>query len=236
MRCIPERMMQATPASRRRRIWILVGSLIVAGLLIIGGIGWAVWWLADNIGAPGPAATGSGPCTSADSVNLSMVFADGRVVQACTHDRPVCPNQTITGGTSSQTISVSQFDLRNQLRSSTRRYILSVRFDAALPAESPQQTLNIDPRVGLPAGMPGSGPPNTGAPVAAIVQVTPRDPYEDGYTAVSGTVTVSSTHGVAQGRFEGSITGAGATRPDRPAPSSNTVTPVRIAGTFACNR
>src|SRR6267378_1325463 len=115
------------------------GGLIVAGLVIIGGIGWVVWSVVDSIGAPGPGATGSGPCGSGDSVNLEMVFADGRVVQACTHDRPACPNQTISGGTATETISVSQFDLRNQLRSSSRRYILLIRFDAALPADSAQQ-------------------------------------------------------------------------------------------------
>lgn len=227
--------MQSTPVSRRRRIWLLVGALVVAGLVVIGAIGWTAWSVIDSIGAPGPGATGSGPCGSRDSVNLEMVFADGRVVQACTRDRPACPNQTITGGTASETISVSQFDLRNQLRSSSRRYILSIRFDAALPAESAQQTLNIDPRVSLPPGMPGSGPPSTGPPQGAVVQITPRDPYEDAYTPASGTVTVSSTHGVAQGRIDGSFTGTAPTRPDRPAPSSNTVSPVRVAGTFACN-
>jgi hypothetical protein len=227
--------MQTKSVSRSRRIWLLVGGLIVAGLVIIGGIGWVVWSVIDSIGAPGPGATGSGPCGSGDSVNVEMIFADGRVVQACTHDRPACPNQTISGGTSTETISVSQFDLRNQLRSSSRRYILSIRFDAALPAESAQQTLNIDPRVGFPPGGPGSGPPSTGPPQAALVQITPRDPYEDGYTPASGTVTVSSTHGVAQGRIDGSFTGTATTRPDRPAPSSNTVSPVRVTGTFACN-
>lgn len=227
--------MQTKSVSRSRRIWLLVGGLIVAGLVIIGGIGWAVWSVIDSIGAPGPGATGSGPCGSGDSVNLEMVFADGRVVQACTHDRPACPNQTISGGTATETISVSQFDLRNQLRSSSRRYILLIRFDAALPAESAQQTLNIDPRVGFLPGGPGSGPPSTGPPQAAVVQITPRDPYEDGYTPASGTITVSSTHGVAQGRIDGSFTGTATTRPDRPAPSSNTVSPVRVTGTFACN-
>lgn len=200
-----------------------MGVLTVAGLLLIGSIGWAAWWLIDNIGAPGPGATGSGPCTSADSVDLSLVFADGRVVELCTRDRPACPNQTISGTMNGQSASVSQFTLNNQLRSTSRRYILFVRFDGALPTDAAEQTLLLDPRVGLPPGGPGSGPSNTGAPTAAILQLTPRDPSEDGYTASSGSLTVSSAHGVAQGRIDGNFGGGG-------------TTPLRIAGAFACNR
>ncbi len=236
MRRIGDGVIQATPTKRRRGIWILVGGLVVAGLLLMGGIAWAAWWVADNFDAPGPGATGSGPCTSADAVNLSMVFADGHVVQACTRDRPACPNQTISGGTNNQSVSVSVFDLRNQLRSTSRRYILSIRFDAALPAESAQQTLNIDPVAALPPGAPGSGRPNTGAPLAAAVQVTPRDPYQDTYVMTSGTVVISSSHGVAKGQVDGQFTGTGPTRPDRPQPSSNTTSPVSLTGMFACNR
>jgi preprotein translocase subunit Sss1 len=46
--------MQAAPVGRRRRIWRLVAVLVVAGLLIMGGIGLAIWWLNDNIGAHDP--------------------------------------------------------------------------------------------------------------------------------------------------------------------------------------
>jgi len=236
MRRIRDGVIQAIPIRRRRGIWILVGGLVVAGLLFMGGVAWAVWWVADNLDAPGPGATGSGPCTFADAVNLSMVFADGHVVQACTRDRPACPNQNISGRTNNQSVSASVFDLRNQLRSTSRRYILSIRLDAALPAESAQQTLSINPLVGFPPGAPGSGPPNTGAPSAAVVQVTPRDPYEDTYTAESGSVVVSSSRGVARGQIDGQFTGTGPTRPDRPAPSSNTASPVSLTGVFACNR
>ena len=235
MRRIRDGVIQAIPTKRRRGIWILVGSLVVAGLLIMGGIGYAVWWISDNLDAPGPGATGSGPCSSADSVNLNLVFATGQVVQACTRDRPDCANQTISGGTNTQTISVSRFDLRNQLRSSARRYILSIRLDGALPAESAQQTLAIDPSLVLPPGMPGSGPPNTGSPTGAIIEITPRDPYEQTYLVTSGSLTISSSRGVAQGRIDGSFSAGGSTRPDRPAPPSTKPTPLTVAGTFACN-
>ncbi len=235
MRRIGHGVIQATPTKRRRGIWILVGALVVAGLLVMGGIGYAVWWISDNFDSPGPGATGSGPCSSADSVNLNLVFATGQVVQACTRDRPDCANQTISGGTNSQTISVSRFDLRNQLRSSSRRYILSIRLDGALPAESAQQTLAIDPSLVLPPGMPGSGPPNTGSPTGAIIEITPRDPYEETYLVASGSLAISSSHGIAQGRIDGSFTAGGPTRPDRPAPPSTKPTPLTVAGTFACN-
>ncbi len=232
MRTTREAMLVNT---RRRRIGLLVGALVAAGLLLLGGVAWTVWWVSDNIGAPGPGPTGSGPCSSADSVNLTLVFADGHVVQACTRDRPACPNQTISGTMNGQALpSVSQFTLSNQLRSSSRRYIFSMRFDGALPVESAEQTLQLDPRVGLPPGLPGSAT-TTGPPQGAIVQISPRDPYEDGYATVSGSVTVSSSHGVAFGRIDGGFGGTGPIRPDRPVPSSTKPTPLRIAGSFACN-
>src|SRR6266851_5119790 len=140
MRRVRDGVIQATPTKRGRGIWILVGRLVVAGLLVMGGIGYAVWWIGDNLDSPGPGATGTGPRSSADSVNVRLMFA-AEVVEACTRDRPNCANQTISGGTASQTVSVSRFDLRNQLRSSSRRYILSIRLDGALPGESAQTVL-----------------------------------------------------------------------------------------------
>src|SRR5438876_501224 len=96
---------------RTSRLWwrIGVGAAVLVVLGLFGGVGWAAWWVSDNIGAPGPPPTGSGPCGQADAVNLQLVFADGRIVEACTHDRPACPNQTITGTANGQTSSVSQF-------------------------------------------------------------------------------------------------------------------------------
>jgi len=205
---------------------ILAAILIPVGL-VVGGIGWAAWWLADNIGAPGPGATGSGPCGSEDSVNLQLVYADGHTVQICTRDRPACPNANINGPGSGQA-NASEFTLRNQLRSSSRRYILFVRFNSALPSDSAEQSLDLAPGPGF---LPGE--PATATPTMATVQITPRDPQDDGFITESGSLTVASHKGVAAGRMDGRFTG-GATRPDRPAPTSNTVAPLGIAGTFAC--
>jgi hypothetical protein len=199
--------------SLRRKIVLAAAALVLVGL--VAGTGWVVWWLNDNIDAPGPAATGSGPCTSAESVNIQLVFADGHTVQACTHDRPACPTQTVSG--------TAQFGLNNQLRSSSRRYILTLNFDAALPAEAAEQTLQINPQAFLP-GPPGAGPSGNGALAAAVVQITPRDPAADGYTPASGTVTVSSSHGVAHGQIDGTFS------------TTTTASPVRLTGTFACNQ
>ena len=222
--------------SRTSRLWwrIGIGAAVLVLLGLFAGAGWIAWWVNDNIGAPGPPPTGSGPCSPADAVNLRLVFADGHMVDACTHDRPACPNQRITETSNGQTSSVSRFGLGNQLRSASRRYILSMSFDAPLPAEAIEQTLQIDPGAFLP-GPPGSGPASSGAPTSALVQVRPRDPYEDAYTPVSGSVTASSTHGVARGRIDGMLS-AGPTRPDRPAPTSTSPIPVRVTGTFACSR
>src|ERR1700730_12417982 len=108
----------------RRRLWIAlaVAFVVVAGL--VAGLGWAAWWVYDNVGAPGPGATGSGPCSSADAVNLQLVFADGHTTQICTRDRPSCPNQTNPNANMNAT---SVFNMSNQLRSSSRRYILFMR-------------------------------------------------------------------------------------------------------------
>jgi len=219
---------QATTGIRRRPIWLLAAILVVVGLAFIAGIGWVFWQVYDNIDAPGPAATGSGPCGSSDSVNIQLIFSNGRTVQACTADRPDCPNSTISGTANGQSQNVSQFALDNQLRSSSRRYILLIRFDAALPADSSEQTLSLQ---GGPAFMPGEQGSATLS--TALVTVIPRDPKEEAYTTVSGSLTVSSAGGVARGRIDGQFT-TGVTRSDRPAPSSNVVTPVSIAGTFAC--
>jgi hypothetical protein len=226
-------MIQSATPGHRRRIWLWVAVPTAVVLVALAGFGWIAWQVIDNIGAPEPPATGSGPCGSSDSVNVQLVFADGHTVQACTHDRPSCPNGTVTGTGNGQTVSVSRFGLSNQLRTSSRRYIFSLNFDAPLPAEAAEQTLQIDPGALLP-GLPGSGPSSNGALTAAVVGITPRDPYEDGYTPTSGTVTVSSSHGVARGRIDGNFN-VTPTRPDRPAPTSTGAAPAHLTGTFACN-
>ena len=217
--------MRNTRSNVRWKVWLAAGAVILVGFF--AGIGWIVWWVSDNIGAPGPPPTGSGPCGSADSVNLQLVYADGHTVQVCTRDRPACTNQPDTG------IGNGKFTLSNQLRSSSRRYILFIAFDAALAAEVPEQSLQVGGYVDLP-GAPGTVPTGNGPLSAATVQVTPRDPYEDAFLATSGSLAVSATRGVARGRIDASFV-SGPTRPDRPAPTPTSVPPVRITGTFVCN-
>jgi hypothetical protein len=185
----------------RQRIAI-TATMLVAVALFVAMVGYGGWLVIDSIGAPGPSATGSGPCGSADAVNLQLVYADGHTVQACTRDRPACPNA-----------SVGRFGLNNQLRSSSRRFILLIQFDAALPAESTEQTLDL-------AGFPEA--PGSSTLSRAIMQLTPRDPTEDAYTTKSGSLTISSAHGVAMGQIDGTF-------PELPE------WPAKIAGSFACN-
>jgi hypothetical protein len=224
-------MMPARRSVQWRRIGLAAAVVVV--ICMLAGVGWIAWWVSDNLGAPGPGATGSGPCGPADSVNLHMVFADGHTVVACTHDRPACPNQTISGSGDGETFSVSQFELSNQLRSTSRRYILTLRFNAVLSAEAAEQTLTIDPKAFLP-GPPGATP-SSSTLSSALVDITPRDPYEDALVPATGSVTVSSTHGVARGQIDGTFS-SGAPRSDRPAPTSSTPIPTQVTGTFACNR
>jgi len=215
----------------QRRTIIILASVVVVAALIVGGMGWAVWSVLDSVGAPGvPGATGSGPCGSADAVNLQLVYPDGHAVQVCTRDRPACPNETIGGSLNGQPRpTVSLFTLRNQLRSSSRRYILFVRLDSPLSAETAEQALPLKNGPELRPGEPASA-----TLTRALVEITPRDPTGDSFITQSGSLTVSSTHGVAHGRIDGSFS-SGPTRSDRPAPSSNTVSPLTVSGTFACD-
>jgi hypothetical protein len=216
----------------RKKWWIAggIGAAVLVGL--VGSFVWIALWVGDNIDAPGPGPTGSGPCGSSDAVNIQLVYADGHAVQACTRDKPACPNQALLAGNGATT-SMSRFSMSNQLRSSSRRYILYMHFDRPLPAEASAQTIQLGDFVDLP-GQPGVGSAGTG-PAVATIQITPRDPYEDPFTTTAGSLSVASTHGVAQGRIDGSFT-AGPTRPDRPAPTSTTVPPASITGTFSCSR
>ena len=217
----------------RKKWWIAggIGAAVLVGL--VGSFVWIALWVGDNISAPGPGATGSGPCGSADAVNMQLVYAAGRTVQACTRDRPACPNQTFTATANGATTSVSRFSMRNQLRSSSRRYIFSIGLDRALPADAAAQTIRLSGFVDLP-GMPGAGSSGTG-PGAANIQITPRDPDGESFTAVSGSLWIASMGGMAHGTIDGSFS-TGSTRSDRPAPSSTTESPVSITGTFACSR
>lgn len=213
----------------RLAVAIVAGSVVTVVLLGAGAV-WLAFYVADNIGAPGPGATGSGPCTSADSVNVEMAFADGHTVHACTRDRPSCPNHTVTVG-GPNTTSISQLTLSNQLRSSSRRYILFIRTEFAVPSTAGEQTLRLDPSFEMPG--PVSGPPDAGTGPRAEVQITPRDPQVDGAMPQSGTLTLSSSHGVVQGRIDGTFN-LGPFRSDRPQPSPFW-SPAKITGTFTCN-
>jgi hypothetical protein len=201
-----------------------IAVVTAAVILIIAGLVVWLWWQAANsiTNNPGPPATGSGPCLQIDSVAIQLVFADGHSVQACTRDMPACPNETISGTGGGQTSSVSEFTLNNGLRSSFGGYQLFVRFDAALPAVTGDQTLVLDPQVGLP-GIPGSSPSSSGLPRKAVVEIAPRDPSQAGYTAISGSLTVSAGGGVARGTMEGNFSA------NAPAGS-----PVRFVGAFVC--
>src|SRR5260370_7548105 len=143
-------MIQSATPVRRRRIWVWVAVPTAFVLLALAGFGWVAWQVIDNIGAPGPAPTGSGPCGASDAVNIQLVFVDGHTVQACTHDRPSCPNRTITGTGNGQTSTVSQFGLYNHLRTSSRRYIPPLTFAAPLPHAAPHQSPQIPPDPFLP--------------------------------------------------------------------------------------
>ena len=221
--------MEPAPISRRRRVAAVVAGVVVLAALLVAGIAWIGWYVVDNIGAPGPPATGSGPCGSADSVNIQLAFADGHLVEACTRDRPTCANSTVSVGMPQGQTTASQFTLDNQLRSSSRRYILFIRIDSVLQSDTAERVVQIDPVAVL--GPPGYVAPEPGP--HAELQVTPRDPEDEGSTAASGTITVSSAHGVVRGRIDGSFS-SGAGRPDRPQPSPHW-SPVTIRGDFTCN-
>ena len=208
-----------------RRNWIiaLVAGIAAFFLLCGGGAVWVLFQLADQIGAPGPAATGSGPCGSGDSVNLRLVFADGRVSQACTKDRPNCAAGSMGTGLG------DVFAFGNQLRSESGKYIFVVRFDVPVSADSAEQTVMIDPSVMQKPGAEAEGNPS--AP-RALVEITPRSNGTI-YNAASGTVTVSSQHHVVHGVIDAAFTN-GPPRTDRPQ-SGGPPQLLTMSGTFTCN-
>lgn len=206
--------MQSTNPARtgpgRRLLLFVAAGVALAGLA--GGAVWVIVQLADQLGAPGIAgATGSGACIQADAVVVQVEFGDGHSMQACTRDRPACANQTITSQNGATQSSVIQFTLGNQLRSATGRYIFFVRFNGAVPTDMSEQVLRIDPAGGFPKG-PDTPPPAQSTPALAIVQLTPRDSSNAGYTPSSGSITVSAAGGVVSGSIDagfGQTTGSG---------------------------
>jgi hypothetical protein len=208
-----------------RRSWIiaLAGGVTALLLLCGGGAVWAVFQLADQIGAPGPSATGSGPCGSGDSVNVRLVFADGHVTQACTRDRPQCGNTNMgpTGG--------HVFALNNQLRSDAGRYIFAIRFDVSVAGDASDEVVQVDPAMVFPKDE-GSSTSDPLAPHALVA----IDSRVDGqaYNAASGTVTVSSQHGVVRGAIDAAFTN-GPPRSDRP--QSGPPQLLTMTGTFTCS-
>ena len=197
----------------------------VAALLLLGGGGavWAVVQLADQIDAPGPSATGSGPCGSGDSVNVRLVFADGRVAQACTRDRPQCDN------TNNGSAGGHVFALNNQLRSDGGRYIFTIRFDVSLAADVSGEVAQVDPAMILPKP-DGSASSDPLAP-HVLVAIGSRTDGQS-YNALAGTVTVSSQHKVVHGVIDAAFTN-GPPRSDRPQSGSPQL--VTLTGTFTCN-
>jgi hypothetical protein len=182
----------ATKRLRSRTLVIgLVAGFVVVLVALIGAGIWAIFWIADNIGAPGPGATGSGPCTSTDAVNIELVFTDGKSVHACTRDRPVCRSESV------QDSPQGFFTLHNQLRSPTRRYILFIRSGIAVKPDMPEQTLKVNPQ----AFMPDQIGSTMGSSVVDI-EITPRDPYDQTYTPYAGSVILTSSHGVVHGTID----------------------------------
>ena len=190
--------------------------------LLVAGAVWGATQLADQLGAPGvPGATGSGPCGATDSVNIELVYS-GQSIHACTHDRPACTTQ-----------SSSRFTFDNQLRSSSRRYILFIQFDRVLPSDMSAETVQLDPAAMLPKGPTESQVVGPAGPPHAIIQITRRDPTDGGFTPVSGTIVLSSAHGIFTGAIDANFSAG--SRPDRPQPSGPE-SPVRMTGSFTCAR
>ena len=208
---------------RSRRWWIgLIGGITILIAVILVGLGLLAWELLDNIGSPGPSATGSGPCGSSDAVNLHFIFADGGTANACTRDRPHCGNERVDPSDVGQGPWVLEFTLQNQLRSSSRRYVFFLQLDAALPAETGSVKLPLTNLLFPEGALPDS---SGGATVSrALVDIRPRDP--DGYpsTSASGSLTISSSKGVARGQIDGELS------------ADQGGLAAHIAGSFTCNR
>jgi hypothetical protein len=224
------------PVARSNRPLIIgiVAALAVVVVLLVGGVVWVIFQIADQLGAPGIAgATGTGACSSAEAVSITMVFADGHSVQACTRDMPACPNQTITVNGQVEAGS-SHFALETQLRSTGRRYILFMESDVPIASNMPEHVLQIDESSFMAKGPGGPGPVTGSSPGHALVDITLRDPTESFLNGqASGAVTVSASAGVVRGTVDESY--ANEFRTDRPIPSGP-VGPVKVVGTFSCKQ
>lgn len=183
----------------RRTVTIVIAAAGIFVVLLVAGAVWAGFQLADQLGAPGIAsATGSGPCSAADAVNVQLGYADGHSVSACTRDLPVCQAHTsaIVNG-QSQSVAPT-FELDQQLRTSGRRYILLVEVGGEVAADMSERVFTISPAAFLP-----KGPIESGLEGSAVVEVTPRDPTEGSFTTSTGTVTLSSSAGTVRGVIDG---------------------------------
>lgn len=229
---------QPSAPGRRGRLSVVVAATSLTAVLLAACAIWGVTWANDNGGTSVPAASGSGQCTSADSVNVNLIYADGHVTQLCTHDRPACLNRTISGSMNGQQLAdVSQFQLNSQLRGSSARYSVTIIFDGPLASETSEESLPIDQAAGQPA-FPGTVPVAATSATSAFISVgsiARRNTSDPSFTSSTGSITVSSSHGVARGRIDATVAQGGG-RPDRPAPPQTATPPARITGTYACNR
>ena len=229
---------QPSAPSRRGPLSVVVAATALTTVLFAACAIWGVSWANGNGGTLLPAATGSGQCTSADSVTIELVYADRHVTQLCTHDRPACPNHTISGSMNGQQLpDVSQFQLNSQLRGSSARYSVTIIFDGPLAAEASEKSLPIDQAAGHPP-FPGTAPVAASSATSAFISlasIAGRNTSDPGFTSSSGSITVSSSHGVARGRIDATVAQSGG-RPDRPAPPQTATPPAQITGTYACNR
>jgi len=220
-------------ATKRLRLlgWLSAGVILAA--LLAGGAFWIASRISDQLDFSGiPAATGTGPCNSRDSVNIVLEYADGHQVQACTRDEPSCRIQTTVTVNGQSQPAVPKFVFSNRLRSSSGHYILFIQSNKLLVPNAPDKIFQLQPDSFFPKG-PGlteTVDPNT--PPFAIVQIGPVTDPGRGFTAKGGTLSASSSRGEIHGAIDGTFP-ALTFRSDRPQPSLP-VSPTTITGSFSC--